>query len=99
MILFSAGRQGVTSGRNQEPAYLYRKTSAAFGAEVYRTSTDDPALGKSSGKESACCRMSSEELHHAERSSLRSQLNCSRLKQINQHALNATAPHANALIY
>jgi len=30
---------------------------------------------------------------------LRSQLNCSSLKQINQHALNATSPHANALMY
>jgi len=30
---------------------------------------------------------------------LRSQLNRSSLKQINQHALNATSPHANALIY
>jgi hypothetical protein len=43
------GRQRVTSCRIQDPADFCRKMAAAFGAEVYRSSTDDSGLEKSAG--------------------------------------------------
>jgi hypothetical protein len=50
LTLFHSGRQGVIGDLAEDLAYFRRKTLCDFGAEVYRKTTGDLGLGKSSGK-------------------------------------------------
>ena len=50
VTLFPTGRQRVTGSWIEDPAGFCRKMAAIFGAEVYRNSSDDSALGKSAAK-------------------------------------------------